>query len=93
MEKWIWRSQKAWVPRPLLSVHVRIGDKGKEMKLMDFDAYMSLANRLRVRFPQVQNIWLSSEMQVLFMEGMSSRPCLFHIVLPIKQFLKNDRLT
>lgn len=68
MEKWIWTSQKPWIPRPLLSVHVRLGDKGSEMKLMGFDAYMALAIRLRLRFPQVQNIWLSSEMQVFFMQ-------------------------
>lgn len=64
MEKWVWKSHKPWVPRPLVSVHVRIGDKGGEMKLVGFSAYMRLAERLRKRFPHVRDVWLSTEMQV-----------------------------
>lgn len=57
LEKWIWKSQRPWMPRPLLCLHVRLGDKAKEMTMIKFDKYMALANRLRLRFPQVHNIW------------------------------------
>ena len=56
--------QEPWMPRPMLSVHVRQGDKAQEMRLMPFDAYMLAAYRVREYEPFLQNVWLSTEMQV-----------------------------
>ncbi|KAJ8771239.1 hypothetical protein K2173_026127 [Erythroxylum novogranatense] len=64
IERYVWSSQKPWIPRPLLSMHVRMGDKACEMKLVEFEVYMSLAERVRLRFPHLNSIWLSTEMQV-----------------------------
>ncbi|XP_042516312.1 uncharacterized protein LOC122090704 isoform X2 [Macadamia integrifolia] len=63
MEEYVWSNHKPWVPRPLLSMHVRMGDKACEMKVVDFEEYMRLADRIRKRFPDLNNIWLSTEMQ------------------------------
>ncbi|KAJ7565116.1 hypothetical protein O6H91_02G048500 [Diphasiastrum complanatum] len=63
MEHLLWSSQRPWIPRPLTSIHVRLGDKASEMKLVSFDGYMKLATRLRSHFPQARNVWLSTEMQ------------------------------
>ena len=56
--------QEPWMPRPMLNIHVRQGDKGREMRLMSFDAYMLAAYRVREYEPFLQNVWLSTEMQV-----------------------------
>ncbi|CAI6002764.1 unnamed protein product [Closterium sp. NIES-64] len=53
-----------YVPRPIVSVHVRQGDKGIEMQLFSFYAFMFMANRIRRGFPGVRYAWLSTEMQV-----------------------------
>ncbi|XP_020112815.1 uncharacterized protein LOC109727219 isoform X2 [Ananas comosus] len=63
IERFVWSGHKPWVPRPLLSMHVRMGDKACEMKVVGFENYMELANRIRERFPNLNNIWLSTEMQ------------------------------
>ncbi|RZC68891.1 hypothetical protein C5167_034079 [Papaver somniferum] len=63
MEEYVWREHKPWIPRPLLSMHVRIGDKACEMKVVGFEEYMRLADRIRKRFPNLKTIWLSTEMQ------------------------------
>ncbi|KAJ1692411.1 hypothetical protein LUZ63_009109 [Rhynchospora breviuscula] len=63
MELLVWSDHKPWVPRPLLSLHVRMGDKACEMKVFEFEKYMELANQIRQRFPDLKNIWLSTEMQ------------------------------
>lgn len=59
----VWSNHKPWIPWPLLSMHVRMGDKACEMKISQFDEYMHLANRIRKYFPQLHSIWLSTEMQ------------------------------
>lgn len=64
IEDFVWSNHKAWIPRPLLSMHVRMGDKACEMKVVEFKEYMRLANRIRRRFPHLNSIWLSTEMQV-----------------------------
>lgn len=64
IEDFVWSDHKAWIPRPLLSMHVRMGDKACEMKVVEFEEYMALAKRIRRRFPNLDNIWLSTEMQV-----------------------------
>ncbi|XP_010102213.2 uncharacterized protein LOC21407233 [Morus notabilis] len=63
IEDFVWSNHKAWIPRPLLSMHVRMGDKACEMKVVEFKEYMRLANRIRRRFPHLNSIWLSTEMQ------------------------------
>ncbi|KAF5454778.1 hypothetical protein F2P56_024418 [Juglans regia] len=63
IERYVWSSHKPWVPRPLLSMHVRMGDKACEMKVVEFEEYMHLAQRIRKRFPHLNSVWLSTEMQ------------------------------
>ncbi|XP_022965401.1 uncharacterized protein LOC111465317 [Cucurbita maxima] len=63
IEEFVWSNHKPWIPRPLLSMHVRMGDKACEMKVVEFEEYMALAGRIRRRFPNLDSIWLSTEMQ------------------------------
>ncbi|KAF9606908.1 hypothetical protein IFM89_029507 [Coptis chinensis] len=63
IERIVWSDHKPWVPRPILSMHVRMGDKACEMKVIEFEEYMRLADRIRKRFPSLNSIWLSTEMQ------------------------------
>ena len=63
IEEYVWSNHEPWTPRPLLSVHVRMGDKACEMKVVQFEEYMRLAERIRHRFPHLKGIWLSTEMQ------------------------------
>ncbi|XP_078152500.1 uncharacterized protein LOC144547689 isoform X2 [Carex rostrata] len=63
IEQLVWSDHRPWVPRPLLSVHVRMGDKACEMKVFGFEKYMELAIQIREHFPDLKNIWLSTEMQ------------------------------
>nr|XP_043632011.1 uncharacterized protein LOC122603391 [Erigeron canadensis]XP_043632013.1 uncharacterized protein LOC122603391 [Erigeron canadensis] len=63
IEEYVWSNHEPWTPRPLVSVHVRMGDKACEMKVVKFEEYMRLANRIRHRFPHLERIWLSTEMQ------------------------------
>ncbi|XP_057961892.1 uncharacterized protein LOC131153543 [Malania oleifera] len=63
IEEFVWSNHKPWIPRPLLSMHVRMGDKACEMKVSQFEEYMRLADRIRKHFPQLNSIWLSTEMQ------------------------------
>ncbi|XP_058730308.1 uncharacterized protein LOC131602255 isoform X3 [Vicia villosa] len=63
IDKYVWSNHKPWIPRPLLSMHVRMGDKACEMRVVEFEEYMMLANRIRNHFPNLNSIWLSTEMQ------------------------------
>jgi hypothetical protein len=63
IERLVWSEHEPYIPRPLLSMHVRMGDKACEMTVVGFDKYMELAARLRRQFPSLRNIWLSTEMQ------------------------------
>jgi hypothetical protein len=63
IENFVWSNHKPWIPRPFLIMHVRMGDKSCEMKLVEFEEYMRLANRIRTRFPHLKSIWISTEMQ------------------------------
>ncbi|GJP78464.1 hypothetical protein CLOP_g8757 [Closterium sp. NIES-67] len=53
----------AWVPRPLVSMHVRMGDKAREMRMAGFEAYLHLLSRVRHFDPSARTVWLSTEMQ------------------------------
>ncbi|KAB8089437.1 hypothetical protein EE612_014376 [Oryza sativa] len=63
IERLVWSEHKPYIPGPLISMHVRMGDKACEMEVVGFEKYMELAGRLRKRFPSLKNIWLSTEMQ------------------------------
>ncbi|CAF2011243.1 unnamed protein product [Brassica oleracea var. botrytis] len=63
IEESVWSSHKPWIPRPMLSVHVRMGDKACEMRVAALEEYMRLADRIRERFPELNRIWLSTEMK------------------------------
>ncbi|KAK3155519.1 hypothetical protein QOZ80_2BG0204250 [Eleusine coracana subsp. coracana] len=65
IERLVWSDHKPYIPRPLLSMHVRMGDKACEMVVVGFKEYMELAGNLRKRFPSLKNIWLSTEMQAI----------------------------
>ncbi|GJP48716.1 hypothetical protein CLOM_g7996 [Closterium sp. NIES-68] len=52
-----------YIPRPIVSMHVRQGDKAGEMRLISFPSFMFMANRLRRRIPHLKYVWLSTEMQ------------------------------
>ncbi|XP_045795025.1 uncharacterized protein LOC123889645 isoform X2 [Trifolium pratense] len=63
IDKYVWSNHNPWVPRPLLSMHVRMGDKACEMRVVEFEEYIQLADRIRSHFPNLNSIWLSTEMQ------------------------------
>ncbi|CAE6126134.1 unnamed protein product [Arabidopsis arenosa] len=63
IEEQVWSDHKPWIPRPMLSVHVRMGDKACEMRVATLEEYMRLADRIRDRFPELNRIWLSTEMK------------------------------
>jgi len=52
------------IPRPIVSMHVRQGDKAIEMQVFGFEAYMAMAYRIKKLLPGTRNIWLSTEQQV-----------------------------
>ncbi|CAI7793914.1 unnamed protein product [Closterium sp. NIES-53] len=52
-----------WVPRPIVSMHVRMGDKAKEMRVAGFGTYLHLLSRVRQFDPSATTVWLSTEMQ------------------------------
>ena len=52
-----------WMPRPLVSMHVRMGDKMREMRIAGFSEYLSLLARVREHDPAAHTVWLSTEMQ------------------------------
>lgn len=43
-----------------------MGDKACEMKVVGFDNYMQLADRIQERFPDLNSLWLSTEMQASY---------------------------
>eukprot|EP01018_Ginkgo_biloba_P009849 Gb_24013 [translate_table: standard] len=71
IDRYVWANHKPWAPRPLLSIHVRLGDKAAEMKMVGFGGYMNLAQHIREHFPNVKDIWLSTEMQEVIEKSKS----------------------
>jgi len=84
IDEYVWSNHKPWVPRPLLSMHVRMGDKACEMKVAEFEEYMELADQIRSHFPNLNNIWLSTEMQVLVIHPNS--PVMESCMAAVRQF-------
>eukprot|EP00897_Mesotaenium_endlicherianum_P006923 jgi/Mesen1/6259/ME000323S05386 len=68
LEAQLWHAAPPYIPQPLVSVHIRQGDKGIEMRVASFDEYMALVARLQHRFPHVNRVWLSTEMQPVIEE-------------------------
>eukprot|EP00897_Mesotaenium_endlicherianum_P002158 jgi/Mesen1/1970/ME000147S01060 len=56
-------SDEPYIPRPIISLHVRQGDKAGEMRLFSLAAHMWQVHRLRKFSPGLRHIWLSTEMQ------------------------------
>eukprot|EP00271_Cylindrocystis_brebissonii_P018007 TRINITY_DN4922_c0_g2_i3.p1 TRINITY_DN4922_c0_g2~~TRINITY_DN4922_c0_g2_i3.p1 ORF type:complete len:628 (-),score=73.73 TRINITY_DN4922_c0_g2_i3:35-1918(-) len=56
----LWRTDHPFLPRPIISLHVRQGDKWNEMRILSFAAHMWAAERIRRKDPTVTNIWLST---------------------------------
>ncbi|CAI5988464.1 unnamed protein product [Closterium sp. NIES-65] len=55
--------REAYMPRPMVSLHIRQGDKGSEMKLSSFNSFMFYLHRLRLHVPDIRFVWISTEMQ------------------------------
>ncbi|CAI5964660.1 unnamed protein product [Closterium sp. NIES-64] len=68
---------EAYLPRPIVSMHVRQSDKGGEMALHSLAAHMWMAYRLRLALPHLRHIWLSSEMQTVIDEAAQYRDWTF----------------
>lgn len=56
-------SHEPYIPRPIISLHLRQGDKAREMNLFSLQSCMWLAYRIRRLVPAASHIWLSTEMQ------------------------------
>ncbi|CAI5490891.1 unnamed protein product [Closterium sp. Naga37s-1] len=55
--------QEPYMPRPIVSLHVRGTDKHFEMELSSLDWHMFLVNRLRPHAPDLWHVWLNTETQ------------------------------
>ncbi|CAI5482723.1 unnamed protein product [Closterium sp. Yama58-4] len=55
--------REVYMPRPMVSLHIRQGDKGSEMKLSSFNSFMFYMHRLRLHVPDIRFVWISTEMQ------------------------------
>eukprot|EP00897_Mesotaenium_endlicherianum_P002107 jgi/Mesen1/1924/ME000146S01014 len=56
---------KPYIMRPIVSLHVRQGDKAGEMHIFSLAAYVWLLERLRLHVPHLHHVWLSTEMQIV----------------------------
>eukprot|EP00897_Mesotaenium_endlicherianum_P007329 jgi/Mesen1/6624/ME000034S06076 len=59
----VWARSSPYMMRPIVSLHIRQGDKGVEMRVFSLAAHMWLLERLRLQVPLVHHVWLSTEMQ------------------------------
>eukprot|EP00850_Spirogloea_muscicola_P004963 SM000022S07177 [mRNA] locus=s22:287365:290115:- [translate_table: standard] len=63
LETTAWVDAGAYMPRPIVSIYVRQGDKWQEAELFSLDAHLQLAERLRLHDPGISHAWLGTEMQ------------------------------
>lgn len=56
--------REVYTPRPIVSMHVRQGDKIVESSIFSLPLHMKYATRLRLMNPSLKYVWLSSESQV-----------------------------
>ncbi|CAI5470064.1 unnamed protein product [Closterium sp. Yama58-4] len=61
--------REPYLPRPIVSVHVRQGDKAGEMRLLPLRAFVAAAQHMRRNAPNLNHIWLSTEMQSVVEEA------------------------
>jgi len=61
------------IPHPVISIHVRRGDKHKEMRLLDLDDYLQHALPLMLAFG-VKNIFLSTEDPAVIQRAVTAFP-------------------
>eukprot|EP00850_Spirogloea_muscicola_P004185 SM000017S02925 [mRNA] locus=s17:1105543:1107668:- [translate_table: standard] len=73
----LWAEEEAFVPRPIASIHVRQGDKGKEMKLVSFQSFLWAAERVRYHIPDLHTAWLSTEQQQVIDDSQRFGRCHF----------------
>ncbi|CAI5531624.1 unnamed protein product [Closterium sp. Naga37s-1] len=66
---WAGLSEEPYLPRPIVSVHVRQGDKAGEMRLLPLRAFVAAAQHMRRNAPNLNHIWLSTEMQSVVEEA------------------------
>ncbi|CAI5518549.1 unnamed protein product [Closterium sp. Naga37s-1] len=66
---WAGLSEEPYLPRPIVSVHVRQGDKAGEMRLLPLRAFVAAAQHMRRNAPNLNHIWLSTEMQSVIEEA------------------------
>ncbi|CAI5530771.1 unnamed protein product [Closterium sp. Naga37s-1] len=64
--------------RPYVSLHVRLSDKYLEMKLHFFATYMYFMYKLRAHVPNLEHVWLSTEMQSVIEETSGFPDWTFH---------------
>ncbi|CAI5975192.1 unnamed protein product [Closterium sp. NIES-65] len=64
--------------RPYVSLHVRLSDKYLEMKLHFFATYMYFMYKLRAHVPNLEHVWLSTEMQSVIEETSNFPDWTFH---------------
>ncbi|CAI5960629.1 unnamed protein product [Closterium sp. NIES-64] len=74
---WAGLSEEPYLPRPIVSVHVRQGDKAGEMRLLPLRAFVAAAQHMRRNAPNLNHIWLSTEMQARL---FASLPPFFFLV-------------
>eukprot|EP01060_Flectonema_neradi_P011376 TRINITY_DN1845_c2_g2_i1.p1 TRINITY_DN1845_c2_g2~~TRINITY_DN1845_c2_g2_i1.p1 ORF type:complete len:503 (+),score=74.39 TRINITY_DN1845_c2_g2_i1:110-1618(+) len=60
-DQWVKLTFPQGMPTKLLGIHVRHGDKYKEMRLIPFSKYMVVAENLRSQDPELKSIFLSTE--------------------------------
>ncbi|GJP41854.1 hypothetical protein CLOM_g1486 [Closterium sp. NIES-68] len=54
---------EVFMVRPVVSMHVRLSDKGSEMGLHPLPSFLVMASRLRQHRPDLRHVWLSTEVQ------------------------------
>eukprot|EP00270_Netrium_digitus_P007200 TRINITY_DN2097_c0_g1_i1.p1 TRINITY_DN2097_c0_g1~~TRINITY_DN2097_c0_g1_i1.p1 ORF type:complete len:571 (+),score=115.59 TRINITY_DN2097_c0_g1_i1:46-1713(+) len=64
----VWHTAEPYLPRPIVSIHVRQGDKASEMQIFSFTSFMALAYRVRLHVPDLRFVWLSTEMESVVAE-------------------------
>eukprot|EP01064_Diplonema_japonicum_P012334 TRINITY_DN19819_c0_g1_i1.p1 TRINITY_DN19819_c0_g1~~TRINITY_DN19819_c0_g1_i1.p1 ORF type:complete len:492 (+),score=83.55 TRINITY_DN19819_c0_g1_i1:37-1476(+) len=60
-KKWVDETFPNGVPNKMIGMHVRHGDKYKEMKLIELPEYLKAAAELREKEPDLRHIFLSTE--------------------------------
>eukprot|EP01065_Artemidia_motanka_P052519 TRINITY_DN9508_c0_g1_i2.p1 TRINITY_DN9508_c0_g1~~TRINITY_DN9508_c0_g1_i2.p1 ORF type:complete len:483 (+),score=162.92 TRINITY_DN9508_c0_g1_i2:276-1724(+) len=59
--EWVRQTFPGGPPAKMIGIHVRHGDKHKEMKLLPLSAYMRAAERMRREDPSLRDVFVSTE--------------------------------